>query len=57
MRNFKNYFFYAVHRLILRLGLFITPIHYHAAVPDILRLEATKRLGLKHPRFPALSST
>lgn len=54
MENLKNYLFYAVHRLMLRLGLFVTPLHYHAAVPDILKLEATKETWAEASSLPGI---
>ena len=47
--------FLSIHKLGIRFGIYILPVHYYAAVPNILELEKTKDVWAKKSELPGIS--
>lgn len=47
--------FFALHKLAIRLGFHILPVHYYSPIPNILELSKTKSLWAKQSDLPGIS--
>lgn len=57
-RRIKDIFkraFFNIHKLGIRFGIHIVPVHYYSPVPNILELQRTKSLWAKKSDLPGIS--
>lgn len=55
MRVNKRRLFLKLHRLAIRFGYYILPVHYHVPVPNIIELEKTREIWAKKSELPGLT--
>ncbi len=54
LRNLAKRMILKIHKLSIRLGLHILPVHYYSPVPNILELERTKDIWAKKSDLPGI---
>lgn len=54
MRINKRRVFLRLHRLAIRFGYYILPVHYHVPVPNIIELERTRDVWARKSELPGL---
>lgn len=47
--------FFCVHKLAIRIGVYVLPVHYFSEVPNILQLEKSRNLWAKKSDLPGVS--
>jgi len=48
-------FLFTVHKLFIRLGIHIIPVHFHSPVPNVVELDKTRELWARKSSLPGVS--
>jgi predicted O-methyltransferase YrrM len=55
LKDISKRIFLSIHKIGIRLGFHIIPVHYYSPVPNILELQKTKSLWAKKSDLPGIS--
>jgi predicted O-methyltransferase YrrM len=57
LRSLLKQFSFQAHKVALRAGVFVVPVHYYASVSSILELERTRQRWAKKSLLPGVATT